>query len=73
MGARLQSFLTSHGAEMFDLLRELVCIQSGTANKAGFDRACELITAPGNACSRKVFPGCRLLAASIPEPARRFP
>ncbi len=37
MRSTWQHFLTEHESEMFDLLRELVCIQSGTGNKPGVD------------------------------------
>ncbi len=37
MSSTWQHFLTAHESDMFDLLRELVCIQSGTGNKTGVD------------------------------------
>ncbi|MCF6187751.1 MAG: M20 family metallopeptidase [Desulfobulbaceae bacterium] len=37
MSSTWQHFLTEHEPDMFDLLRELVVIQSGTGNKTGVD------------------------------------
>ena len=38
MNPTITSYINDHQSEMFGLLKELVCIQSGSRNKQGIDR-----------------------------------
>jgi len=50
MNPDITSYINDHKQEMFDLLEELVCIQSGSKNKKGVDRVGERIALEMEAC-----------------------
>lgn len=58
----IRAWRTRHARDMYQLLADLVGIQSGSANKKGVDQACRAIRLEMEAMRQQLRDRCRLIA-----------